>query len=248
MTITLDGVADDGEAGEADNVGADVEGASGGARQRTRSSATTLGNRLLGGGGNDSITGGTGEDRIEGNEGDDTIDSRDGRYDSIDCGPGNDTLLADPGDGATNCEIAPDRDGDGTLNAADCAPDNAAIHPGAGEIVGNAVDEDCKDGPLYLQGRDPDRLEHRQARRASPRRASPRSRVREVKAGDKVEIRCIGGKSKALPVHEEDRQPDQAAQGQVDVAQAAQEALPQARRGGRDPRHARERDRPRACG
>ena len=58
-----------------------------------------LGTRLHGGAGNDSITGGPAEDRLEGNEGDDTIDSRDGRFDSIDCGPGTDTLLADPGDG-----------------------------------------------------------------------------------------------------------------------------------------------------
>ena len=157
-----------------------------------------LGNRLLGGGGNDSIAGGPAEDRIEGGEGDDTIDSRDGRYDSIDCGPGTDTLLADPVDGATNCEIAPDRDGDGTLNEADCAPDNAAVHPGAGEIVGNPVDEDCKDGPLYFKVATP--ISWNIARRA--RQSETRFvtlRVRDLKAGDKVEIRCVGGKSKRCP-------------------------------------------------
>ena len=193
VTITLNGVADDGEAGEADNVGADVEGATGGGADRIAGNA--LGNRLLGGGGNDTITGGPAEDRFEGNEGDDTIDARDGRYDSIDCGPGTDTLLADPVDGATNCEIAPDRDGDGTLNEADCAPDNAAVHPGAGEIVGNPVDEDCKDGPLYFKVATP--ISWNIAKRA--RQSETRFvtlRVRDVKAGDKVEIRCVGGKSK----------------------------------------------------
>jgi hypothetical protein len=197
VTITLDGVADDGEAGEADTVGADVEGAIGGSGA-DRIVGNALGNRLSGGGGNDSIAGGPAEDRLEGNEGDDTIDSRDGRFDSIDCGPGTDTLLADPGDSAANCEIAPDRDGDGTLNEADCAPDNAAVHPGAGEIVGNAVDEDCKDGPLYFKVATP--ISWNIAKR--PRQSEARFvtlRVRDLKAGDKVEIRCVGGKSKRCP-------------------------------------------------
>jgi hypothetical protein len=197
VTISLDGVADDGEAGEADNVGSDVEGAIGGSGS-DRIVANARGNRLAGGAGNDSISGGPAEDRLEGNEGDDTIDARDGRYDSIDCGPGTDTLLADPGDSAENCEIAPDRDGDGTLNDADCAPDNAAIHPGAGEIVGNNVDEDCKDGPLYLKVTTP--ISWTIAKRAS--RSETRFvtlRVRDVKAGDKVEIRCVGGKAKRCP-------------------------------------------------
>ena len=195
MTITLDGVADDGEAGEGDNVGADVEGATGGAgqrqdrRQRPRRPPPAAA-------GNDTIIGGTAEDRLEGNEGDDTIDSRDGRYDSIDCGPGNDTLLADPGDGAENCEIAPDRDGDGTLNEADCAPDNAAIHPGAGEIVGNAVDEDCKGGPLYLRMIAPGQLQHA-GRTSQSERTFDTLACRELKAGDKVEIRCTAARASA---------------------------------------------------
>ena len=197
VTITLDGIADDGEAGEADNVGADVEGALGGSGA-DRIVGNAVGNRLGGGAGNDSLVGGASEDRLEGGEGDDTIDARDGRYDSIDCGPGTDTLLADPVDGAENCEIAPDRDGDGTLNEADCAPDNAAVHPGAGEIVGNAVDEDCKDGPLYFKVATP--ISWNIARRTSQSETRFTTlRVRDLKAGDKVEIRCVGGKRKRCP-------------------------------------------------
>ena len=150
VTITLDGRADDGEAGEGDNVAADVENVVGGSGP-DRIVAGAAGARLTGGPGNDSITGSPQEDRVDGLEGDDTIDTRDGRYDSIDCGSGNDTLLADPGDDAENCEVAPDRDGDGTLNEADCQPDNAAVHPAAGEIVGNDVDEDCAGGPGFLR-------------------------------------------------------------------------------------------------
>ena len=193
VTITLNGVADDGEAGEADNAGADVEGAYGGSGA-DRIVGNPLGNRLSGGGGNDSLTGGPAEDRIEGEEGDDTIDSRDGRYDSIDCGPGNDTLLADPGDGAVNCEVAPDPDGDGYIGD-DCQPNNAAVHPGAGEIVGNNVDEDCKDGALYL--RVASTVSWSIARK--PKQSQTRFvklRVADLKTGDKVEIRCTGGRSK----------------------------------------------------
>lgn len=188
VTITLNGNADDGEAGEGDNVGNDGEGAIGGAGN-DRLVANELGNRLSGGAGNDLLIGGKGEDRLVGDTGDDVIDSRDGRYDSIDCGPGTDTLYADPMDFAENCEIAPDRDGDGYLNEADCAPDNPAIHPGAGEIIGNAVDEDCKDGPLYARVVSP--VAYSIKRQASKNQMRfTKLTVGEIKAGDKIELRC----------------------------------------------------------
>jgi hypothetical protein len=195
VTLRLDGAAASGEAGEADTIGADVEGAYGGAGGDTII-GNNVGNRLRGSGGNDAIKGGTGEHSIEGHEGDDTIDSRDGRFDSIDCGAGTDTLLADAGDTAVNCEVAPDRDGDGTLNEQDCAPDNAAIHPGAGEIVGNAVDEDCKGGPQYL--RVSASLSYSTARRGNTAKFTKLT-LNEIKAGDTIEVRCTGGKRKACP-------------------------------------------------
>ena len=150
MTITFNGLADDGEAGEADNVGADAEDVAGGSGNDTIV-GNDVGDRLHGGAGNDYIKGGAGEDRIEGEEGDDMIDSRDGRYDSIDCGPGNDIVYGDPMDATENCEVAPDPDGDGYLAPADCAPSDPAIHPGAGEIYGNPVDEDCDGVVGYLR-------------------------------------------------------------------------------------------------
>jgi Ca2+-binding RTX toxin-like protein len=195
VAIRLDGSAMSGEAGEGDVIGADVESAYGGGGNDSLV-ANPAGGRYYGNGGNDALTGGAGEDRLEGNEGDDTIDARDGRFDSIDCGPGTDTLLADAGDTAVNCEIAPDRDGDGTLNEQDCAPDNAAIHPAAGEIVGNAVDEDCKGGPQYL--RVSASLSYSTARRGNTAKFTKLT-VNEIKAGDTIEIRCTGGKSKACP-------------------------------------------------
>ncbi len=195
VTIRLNGAPVSGEAGENDTIGADVEGAYGGSGNDSIV-GNGLGNRLYGGGGNDSIVGGTAEDRVEGNEGDDVIDTRDGRYDSVDCGPGNDTLYADPGDGATNCEIAPDRDGDGTLNEQDCGPDNPAIHPGAGEIVGNNVDEDCAGGPQYL--RVSATVGYSATRRGNSAKFIKLT-VNEIRRGDTIELRCTGGKSKGCP-------------------------------------------------
>ncbi|HEY6887281.1 MAG TPA: calcium-binding protein [Solirubrobacter sp.] len=195
LTVMLNGQPVSGEAGEADTVGADVEGVLGGQGPDTIV-GNNLGNRLSGGGGNDTITAGTGEDRVDGQEGDDRIDTRDGRFDSIDCGAGTDTLLADPGDSAVNCEIAPDRDGDGTLNEQDCAPDNPAVHPGAGEIVGNAVDEDCSGGPQYLRVTAP--LGYSTKGRGNSARFV-RITLSEIRAGDTIEVRCTGGKSKGCP-------------------------------------------------
>jgi hypothetical protein len=51
-----------------------------------------------------------------------------------------------------------DRDGDGVLDRADCAPDDPAIHPGAAEVC-NALDDDCDgtfDEDVALRFRDAD--------------------------------------------------------------------------------------------
>jgi Ca2+-binding RTX toxin-like protein len=194
VSINLNGGAVSGQAGEGDTL-TSVEGAIGGAGNDTIV-AGGVGTRLSGGGGNDTLVGGAGEDRIEGNEGDDVIDTRDGRFDSIDCGPGTDTLLADPGDSAANCEVAPDRDGDGTPNEQDCAPDDTAIHPGAGEIVGNAIDEDCVGGPQYLRVTAP--LGYSTKGKGNTARFV-RFTLSEIRAGDTIEVRCTGGKKKNCP-------------------------------------------------
>lgn len=196
VTITMNGQADDGEAGEGDNAGADIESATGGSGS-DRIVAGPAATYLYGGAGNDAITAGPGQQHVEGNEGDDTIDSRDGAYDSIDCGAGTDTLLADPGDGQTGCEIAPDRDGDGTLNEQDCEPDNAAVHPGAGEIYGNATDEDCTGGPGFFK------VGAGITFKALPRRRPARLRwtrlvLSNIQAGDRIQVRCRG-KRKGCP-------------------------------------------------
>lgn len=188
VTITLNGNADDGEPGEGDNVGNDGERAYGGSGNDTLV-ANDLGNLLDGGPGNDTIIGGRGEDRLVGNEGDDIIDARDGRFDSIDCGPGHDIVYADAIDFTENCEVTPDRDGDGYRNEVDCAPDNAAINPGAVEILGNNVDEDCKDGPAYA--RVASAVSYSIKRQASKSRMRfSKLSVTEIRVGDKIGVRC----------------------------------------------------------
>jgi Ca2+-binding RTX toxin-like protein len=61
-------------------------------------------NVLSGGHGNDNIDGGAGPDRLEGEAGDDTFQARDGYPDSISCGDGTDTVVADQFDSLEACE------------------------------------------------------------------------------------------------------------------------------------------------
>jgi Ca2+-binding RTX toxin-like protein len=134
VVVDIDGVADDGEANENDNVMPDVESVWGGVANDTLTgsgAADTLhgfdgADRLRGGGGADALYGlgnlpfaqlGTliadegddidgegGSDTVFADEGDDLIEARDGVGEAIDCGPGNDTGRADAADTQTACE------------------------------------------------------------------------------------------------------------------------------------------------
>ena len=103
VVVTLDGLANDGAAGENDNVLLDTEDAYG-----TEGPDTITGNRLdnaLDGlGGNDRIVGGPGADGRFGGDGDDNITSRDGSPDRVECGPGFDVALVDVRDSVIECE------------------------------------------------------------------------------------------------------------------------------------------------
>jgi Ca2+-binding RTX toxin-like protein len=63
------------------------------------------GNDLLAGaGGDDFLYGGKGSDGIDAGDGDDFVFSRDGEADAVDCGAGNDMVVADTLDTLTGCE------------------------------------------------------------------------------------------------------------------------------------------------
>lgn len=109
VTLTLDGVADDGHAGSRANFLPDVEDLDVGDAMPHPSDPfeqygpiTLVGsdaaNHLIGANGPDTITGGGGIDVLEGRDGDDTLLARDGLPDRVRCGAGTDTALVDPFD------------------------------------------------------------------------------------------------------------------------------------------------------
>jgi hypothetical protein len=105
VIVTLDGAADDGTAGERDDVQADVEDVFGGAGD-DRLTGNGDANTLDGGAGDDALDGGAGADVLLGGDGDDVIVAADGAVDQVDCGDGDDTATVDKVDVTVGCEHA----------------------------------------------------------------------------------------------------------------------------------------------
>ena len=103
VKATLDGEPNDGEPGEADNVGVDVEELIGG-RGTDTLTGTGAAQRIVGGGGADTIDPGTGIDAVRAGDGNDTIRAQDGSAEPIACGLGTDTLTGDHDDVPDACE------------------------------------------------------------------------------------------------------------------------------------------------
>jgi hypothetical protein len=101
VTVTLDGVANDGASGEGDD--AEVENIIGGHGDDTLIGDSGS-NVIEGNDGNDTIDGGAGADQLDGEDGADTIRAQDGFVDRIDCGAGPDGVTRDDFDLAINCE------------------------------------------------------------------------------------------------------------------------------------------------
>jgi Ca2+-binding RTX toxin-like protein len=97
VSVSADGVANDGQAGETDNVGTDVEGIEGGSGDDTLTAAPTGGKTLEGNDGNDVLNGGAGNENLYGQRGDDTLNGNDGA-DSLFGGGGNDVFNGGNGD------------------------------------------------------------------------------------------------------------------------------------------------------
>jgi hypothetical protein len=120
VDMSLDGVANDGAAGQHNNVLPDVENLRGGDGDDVLIGDNGP-NQILGGRGNDHIVGGWGVDRLAGGLGDDTIDAGNGMADGVLGGDGHDTATVD-------CGAFPDRVSD--VETTTCAPPPPAA-PGA---------------------------------------------------------------------------------------------------------------------
>jgi len=104
LQIDLDGVADDGEQGEGDNVKGDVEQVTGGAGA-DRIVGNGARNRLRGAMGDDQLEGAELRDVLDGGAGNDTILARDDGPDVVRCGSDLDTAFVDEEDTvASDCE------------------------------------------------------------------------------------------------------------------------------------------------
>ena len=79
-----------------------LRGLGGGDRLNGRAGA----DKLYGGQGNDTLVGGAGPDLLDAGPGSDRIEARDARRDTIRCGTGRDTVIADKADAvARDCEV-----------------------------------------------------------------------------------------------------------------------------------------------
>lgn len=120
LRLSLDGLANDGAPGERDLIGADIEALFGG-NGNDFITGSTIGNRLDGRGGDDTVNGGAGNDTItdedrrnpeslghdllQGGDGDDILVSRDFLADTLDGGAGFDQINAGFLDTLLNYEL-----------------------------------------------------------------------------------------------------------------------------------------------
>jgi len=218
VVVTLDDVANDGRratgahVADNQNVKSDVENVVGGT-VGDELDGNAKANGIRGGDGPDQINGGAGADTLSGDAGDDMVVAEDGVADTVNCGPGTDSVVADVADVLSNCEnvTLPDDDGDGVRQPLDCNDANPAIKPGASEIAGDGIDQDCGGADLPKTGgvdpdptdpapvdpkpADPERVEARLlARWGLGKRATVifQFDVKDIPAGGKVSMRCEG--------------------------------------------------------
>ncbi len=142
VTVSLDGAANDGEAGEGDNILPSVEVVYGtGLNDRLVGNDGANGlygaggdDVLEGGGGNDTLSGSAGNDSISGGAGDDKLDG-DADNDTIDGGPGRDMVRGDLSCNVFLCGGGPDR-----ILVRDGERDDVMCGVGSDSVVADAID------------------------------------------------------------------------------------------------------------
>jgi hypothetical protein len=115
VTVTLDGLPNDGEEGEGDNVMRTVEQVVGGSMDDTLSGDADQ-NTINGASGEDDLRGNRGGDELTGGNATDLIRARDGNRDVVACGDDEDIAITDPEDQVRDCETE-DQGGRRTLSA-----------------------------------------------------------------------------------------------------------------------------------
>jgi Ca2+-binding RTX toxin-like protein len=160
VSVTLDGTANDGEPGENDNVGIDVEVVAGGMGNDTIA-GSNADNALLGNAGNDVLGGGDGTDQLDGGAGDDTLSGGSGS-DTLTGGDGTDT--ASYADAPAGVRVVLDgKPGDGASGENDSVDtENVIGSPGDDTIIGNAGANALAGGAgndRILGGKGPDLLD-----------------------------------------------------------------------------------------
>jgi Ca2+-binding RTX toxin-like protein len=103
VTVSLDGIANDGEANEGDNVLPNVESVLGGTVGDDLSGDGDP-NRLDGGPGEDLLIGNAGADILQGGNAPDVIEARDGAEDRVNCGDDGDLAIVDRADTVRDCK------------------------------------------------------------------------------------------------------------------------------------------------
>jgi Ca2+-binding RTX toxin-like protein len=143
VSLSLNGNADDGEAGEGDNVANDVEILTGGAGD-DQLAGNDADNALLGNAGNDMLGGGSGNDQLDGGAGDDRLAGGAGA-DTLTGGDGNDTSDYIGSTGGVRV-VLDGKPGDGMPGENDSVDtENVTGSPFDDVLIGNA-------GPNLIQG------------------------------------------------------------------------------------------------
>lgn len=191
ISVTFDGIANDGLAGEGDNV-VGVESiqtnqpstlVAAGDAVSFRVFQTGAGSsRLMGGPANDYLRSYDYADEIDGKGGDDTIEGGFGD-DVITGGPGRDTINAEAGSGACNFLVCRGGSGNDTVNARDGEQDSIVCGGGTDSVIADPVDTVAADCETIDRGAvAPPPVERRGGE--APRRAAVKQCVvPKVKAG-----------------------------------------------------------------